>query len=67
MGMFDQFKIASEMMKNMSPEQLEQLKQQANGAQKMIEDTVRKIVTEEFQKRGLIGRDEIQKMINDAK
>ena len=66
MGVFDQFKAASEMMKNMSPEQLQQLQQQAGGMQKMMEDTVRKIVDEEIQKRGLVSRDEVDKMIKNG-
>jgi len=53
MGMFDQFKAASEMMKNMSPDQISKLMDQAKESQKMMEDMVRKIVVEELDKRGL--------------
>jgi hypothetical protein len=65
MGMFDQFKIASEMMKNMSPEQIEKLMKQAEESKKMLEDTVRKTVDEEIKKRNLVSREEVARMLAD--
>jgi hypothetical protein len=65
MGMFDQFKAASEMMKNMSPEQIEKLMKQAEESKKMLEDTVRKTVDEEIKKRNLVSRDEVARMLAD--
>jgi BMFP domain-containing protein YqiC len=67
MGMFDQFKAASEMMKGMSPDQLQQLMKQAQDSKKMLEDTVRQLVEAELKKRDLISRAEVERMIRDAK
>ncbi len=64
MGMLDQFKMASEMMKGMSPDQIKEMMQQAQESKKMIEDIVRKIVAEEVEKRGLVSRSEVEKMTN---
>jgi hypothetical protein len=65
MGMFDQLKMASEMMKNMSPEQIEKLMKQAEESKKMLEETVRKTVDEEIKKRGLVSREEVARMLAD--
>jgi hypothetical protein len=62
MGMFDQFKMASEMMKNMNPDQLNDLMKQAGNMKKEMEDVVRKVVDEEIKKRGLLTREEAEKM-----
>jgi cytochrome c biogenesis protein ResB len=62
MGIFDQFKMASDMMKNMSPEQIQQLMRQAEESKKMLEDTVRKTLDEEIKKRGLLTRDEAERL-----
>lgn len=62
MGMFDQFKMASEMMKNMSPDQINELVKQAGSVQKQMEDVVRKVVDEEIKKRGLLTREEAENM-----
>lgn len=63
MGIFDQFKMASEMMKNMSPEQIQQLMKQAEESKHMLEDTVRKVLAEEIKKQGLVTREEVERMI----
>jgi hypothetical protein len=65
MGMFDNLKMASEMMKNMSPEQIEKLMKQAEESKKMLEDTVRKTVDEEIKKRNLVSREEVARMLAD--
>ncbi len=65
MGMFDQLKVAGEMMKNMGPDQMKQLMEQAKETQKMLEDTVRKIVDEEIRKRDLISREEIKNILEN--
>ncbi len=67
MGMFDQMKMASEMMKNMDPAQLKELMDQAQKSQGVIADNIRKIVDEEITKRGLISRDEVEKMLRDTR
>jgi len=61
--MFDQFKMASEMMKNMSPSQISQLVKQAQDSKKMMEDVVRRLVEEEISRRGLITRAEAERLI----
>ena len=62
--MLDQFKMASEMMKNMSPDQMQEMMKQAQESKNMIEDVVRKVVAEEVEKRGLVSRAEVEKLIN---
>ena len=52
------------MMKNMSPEQIQEMMQQAQESKKMIEDVVRKVVAEEVEKRGLVSRAEVERMLN---
>jgi BMFP domain-containing protein YqiC len=67
MGMFDQFKAASEMMKGMSPDQLQQLMKQAQDSKKMLEDTVRQLVDAELKKRDLVSRAEVERMIRESR
>lgn len=67
MGMFDQFKMAADMMKNMDPQQLQQMMEQAKESQKMLGDQIRKVVDEEISRRNLISRDEVQRMINERR
>ncbi len=63
MGIFDQMKMASDMLKNMSPEERGKLIEQAKQSRGMLEDAVRKILEEEIKKRGLVTRDEILRII----
>lgn len=65
--MFDQMKMATEMMKNMDPAQLKELMAQAEKSQGAIADNIRKIVDEEITKRGLVSRAEVEKMLRDAR
>ncbi len=65
MGIFDQFKAASDMLKGMSPEQIKNLMEQAKEQKTLMEDTIRKSVEEEIKKRGLISRDEVLKILKD--
>lgn len=65
MGMFDQFKMASDVMKNMSPDQISQLMKQAQDSKKMMEDMVRKLVEEEISRRGLATRAEVESMLKN--
>lgn len=64
MGIFDQFKMASSMLKNMSPDQVQQLMEQAKESQKMLEDQIKKVVDEEIRRRGLVSKEEVERMIN---
>lgn len=63
MGFFNQFKMASDMLKGMSPEQIQQMMEQAKESQKMLDEQIRKIVDEEIKKRGLVSREEIEKIL----
>lgn len=65
MSVFDQFKAAQKMMKNMTPEELRQMMAEAKEGQKMIEEQIKKIVDEEIKKRDLISRDEAWQMIQE--
>lgn len=65
--MFDQMKMASEMMKNMDPAQLKELMAQAEKSQGAIADNIRKIVDEEIDNRGLVSRAEVEKMLRVAR
>jgi len=50
MSMFKNLKAAKEMMKNMDPDQLKEMMQQAGSYQSQMEDMVRKVVREEIKK-----------------
>ena len=63
MSFMDQFKMASEMMKNMKPEELSKMMEQAKESKKMMEDMVRKVVAEEIKARGLVSKEEVEKMM----
>lgn len=65
MGMFDQFKAAQNMMKNMSPDQLKELMTQAKESQTMLNKEIKKVVEEEIERRGLISREEVLKLIRE--
>ena len=64
--MLDQFKMAADMMKGMSPEQIKQLMEQAKNSQQMIDDQIRKVVDEEIKKRDLISRKEALEMLSKS-
>jgi uncharacterized protein YycO len=63
MSFLDQFKMASEMMKNMKPEELSKMMEQAKESKHMMEDMVKKIVAEEIKARGLVSKEEVEKMM----
>ena len=54
-------------LKNLSPERLKELQSQAQQGQKMIDDMIEKRVKQEIEERGLVSREEVQKMIEDSK
>ena len=60
--MFDQLRAASEIMKNMSPDQMQQFMNQAEESKHMLEDAVRKLLDEEIRKRGLLTKDEASRL-----
>ncbi len=63
MGIFDQIKAAQDMMKNMSPDQIKEMMEQAKQSQKMLEDMVQKSVEKAIKDRDLVSRDEVSRMI----
>ena len=65
MGLFDQMKMAQEMMKNMSPDEIKGLMEQAKEAQGQIADQVAKLVEVEIKRRNLISRDEVIGLIEE--
>lgn len=67
MGFFDQMKMAQDMMKNMSPEQMQKLMEQAKESQKMLKEQVAAHVAAEVTRLDLVSRAEVEKMIRDAK
>lgn len=67
MGMFDQMKMAQQMMKNMSPGEIKEMMEQAKESQKMLGDQIAKIVEQEIERRGLVSRDEVQRMIDSSR
>jgi BMFP domain-containing protein YqiC len=62
MSIFDQFKAASDLMKNMSPDQISELMKQADASKNEIENLVRKIVDEEVKKKNLLTREDAEKI-----
>lgn len=65
--MLDQFKAASEMMKNMDPDQLKDLMKQAEASKSAMEDMVKKIIADEVKAGRLVTRDEVERLIRDSK
>lgn len=66
MGFFDDAKLAADLMKNMNPSEMKELMTRAKENRKLLEDEVKKIIDEEIKKRGLVNREEVMKIINDA-
>ena len=67
MGIFEQMKMASDMLKNMSPEERTKFLEQAKESRGMLEDAVRKTLDEEIQKRGLVTKDEVLRIMQKIK
>lgn len=63
--MFDQLKMAREMMKNMSPEQIKDLMEQAKASQGALAEQIQTIVNQEIERRQLISRAEVERMIQE--
>jgi protein-arginine kinase activator protein McsA len=53
MGFFDNVKAAQQMMAGKSPAEIKEMIEQAKQAQAAMEEMIRKVVAEEFKKRGL--------------
>ncbi len=65
MKIFNQLKNAHEAMKNMSPDEIQQMMNQAKETQKMLDDMIEKKVKKIVEERGLVSRAEVEKMIAD--
>jgi hypothetical protein len=63
MGMFDQMKMAQQMMKNMSPDEIKKMMEQAKESQKMLQDMIEKAIEKAVKEKDLVSRDEVRKMI----
>ena len=64
MGMIEQMKMAQSMMKNMSPEEIKQMMEQAKESQKMLEQQIKKVVEEEIKNRDLVSREDVERMLD---
>ncbi len=60
--MFENLKLAKDLLKNINPSDLPKLMEQAKESQKAIEEMIRKIVREEIQKLNLPTRQEIDEI-----
>lgn len=60
-------KMAQEMMKNMSPEQIKQLMEQAKSSQNLLRDQVKAVLDEEINRRQLVSRDEVVRLIAESR
>ena len=67
MGIFNQAKLAADVMKNMNPAQLKDFMQQARESQKILEEQIRRIVREEIEKYNLVGREAVEEMLKKFK
>jgi len=63
MGIFNQFKEAHEAMKNMSPDEVRQMMEQAKETQKMLDDMIEKKVEKMIKDKDLVSKDEVKRMI----
>ncbi len=63
MGIFDQLKNAREAMKNMSPDEIRRMMEQAKETQKMLDDMIEKKVREIIKEKDLVSRDDVERMI----
>jgi hypothetical protein len=63
MGIFNQFKEAHEAMKNMSPDEIRQMMEQAKETQRMLDDMIEKKVEKMIKEKDLVSRDEVKRMI----
>ncbi len=65
MGIFDQFKQASEMLKGMSPDQIKDMMAQAKEQKAIMEEVIKKGVDDEIKRKGLISKEELLKILKD--
>lgn len=63
MGLFNQMRAAQDMMKNMSPQQIQELMAQAKDAQKSMAEQTKQALDEEIKRRGLVSREDVLTML----
>ncbi|MCK9187489.1 MAG: hypothetical protein PHH27_02265 [Candidatus Colwellbacteria bacterium] len=63
--MFNQIKAAKEAMKNMSPDEMKQMMEQAKETQKMLDDMIEKKVEKMIKEKDLVSRQEVEKIIRN--
>ena len=63
MGIFNQLKNAHEAMKNMNPDEIRRMMEQAKETQKMLDDMIDKKVREIIKEKDLVSRDDVERMI----
>jgi BMFP domain-containing protein YqiC len=63
MGIFNQFKEAQEAMKNMSPDEIRAMMEQAKEAQKQLETMIEQKVEKMIKEKDLVSREEVKRMI----
>lgn len=56
-------RAAQDMMKNMSPEQIQELMAQAKEAQKTMAEQTKQALDEEIARRGLVSREDVHAML----
>lgn len=68
MGIFNQFNQFKEMhnqLKNMSPDEMQSMMEQAKEAQKQLDDMIEKKVRQIIKEEGLVSKHEVEKMIKN--
>ncbi len=64
--MMDQFKLAAQLMKNLSPQQIKELMQQAKESQAMLKKQIMQLIEKAIEEKQLVSRSEVQQMIQNA-
>lgn len=66
MGFFDQAKMAAEIMKGMSPSEIQDMMKHARDAKKTLDEQIQRAIREEILKQHLVSRGEVEEMITRA-
>lgn len=65
--MFENLKLAKDLLKNINPNDLPKLMEQARQSQKALEDMIKKILKEELEKLNLPTRKEFEELKQNLK
>jgi len=63
-AMFEQFKQMKEVMKDMTPDKLKKMREEAEKGQKMLEEMIEKRVNEIIRDKDLVSRKEVERMLS---